>query len=109
MRFHCPVCEAEGDSNVLGGTYTLPRTLFGSHIGVVIDWVCFDVVGIHSIEYHNIIVPAVGCDWESAHLVCEELPRYLNNGHENHVCFVIVGCLFVVVHVVDHVVAVAGV
>jgi hypothetical protein len=69
---------------------------------------CLNVVGIHRIEYHNIIVTAIGCDWESVSLVCKELPHYLDNGHENHVCFVIVGCLFFLFHVVEYGVAVTS-
>ena len=65
------------------------------------DRICFYVVGIHGVENHNIVISAVGCDWESARLVSKELSRYLDQCHEYHVCFVIVGCLLVFVHVVE--------
>ena len=66
------------------------------------DGVRLDVVGIHRIENDNVVVASVGCYGEAAGLVCEQLAVDVERGHEDHVCFVIVWCLFVFDHVIEH-------
>ena len=58
------------------------------------DGVGFDVVGIDDIEDDNVVVTSTGCDWEASSLISEQLAIYLGDGHEHHVGFVVVRCLF---------------
>ena len=58
------------------------------------DGVGFDVVGIDDVEDDVVVVTLTGCDWEATSLISEQLAVYLGNGHEHHVGFVVVWCLF---------------
>ena len=66
-------------------------------LGVVtrFDGVEFDVVCIDNIEDDDVVISSIRCYREAPCLVCEELAVNFGNGHENHVGFVIVWCLFV--------------
>jgi hypothetical protein len=50
-------------------------------------------IGIEDVEDNNICVAMVGCDWEAAWLICEEIAIDFVDGHENEVCVGVVGFL----------------
>ena len=64
------------------------------------DGIRFYEIWIDGVEYHDVVVFAVRCDGEAASLIGEELPVDFDHGNEYHVFFVIVGCLWVLDHVI---------
>ena len=61
----------------------------------------FYEIWVDAVEYHDVVVSTVRCDGEAASLIGEELSVYVDHGHEYHVCFVVVGCLWVLDHVIE--------
>ncbi len=64
------------------------------------DGIRFYEICVDGVEYHDVVVSAVRCDGEAASLIGEELPVNFDHGHEYYVCLVIVGCLWMLDHVI---------
>ena len=65
-----------------------------------LDRIGFDVIWVHCVEDHNVIVAAVGSYGKTACLVGEELAFDVDHGHEDHVGFIVVRHLLLFDHVV---------
>ena len=60
----------------------------------------FDEVRINCIKNDDVVVTAVGRDREATGLVGEQLSINFDGGHVDHVCFVVVWCLWVLSHMI---------
>jgi hypothetical protein len=67
-------------------------------LGAILDGNGLNCVGVKVVEDNNICMAAVGCDWEAACLIFEEVAIGFVDGHENELCAGVVGFLRDILH-----------